>query len=145
MKDIFIAEAMYGLAIALSRAPVKLRDDDLTPYIVTYMRKYIFNALTEDRTVPVPYTTIKNRQRRGLVTAIPKVVSNEKMIPDREVNLYDLKDEISSCIKDRFERSVVELRELGFTDEEVAEHLQCSRPKVTLARQAVYSRFSEKT
>jgi hypothetical protein len=141
MADVFESDALFGLAMALTRAPEKLTHDDLTRYIVTWMRKYLFKTLTEDRVVRIPYTTLKDREKKGLSTHIPKVVKVNG-IPSKNANsLYELKDVIQSCIRDAFEQEVIALRELGFTDAEIAAKLQCSRSSVTTAKGDVYKRF----
>jgi hypothetical protein len=175
LQDVFVNEAMFGLAVALSRAPEKLYDDNITPFIVRYIRKYVFTAMVEDRTVSVPYTSKRRRKRLvnqaieeleeakktgdlsqeqltqlenkiealKLPITLPKRTSGCGKLHARPSNLYDLKDAIQASITCQFEQEVIELRSLGFTDDEISVMLSCSRSGVSAAKRAVRARFDE--
>lgn len=144
LQDVFVAEAMYGITFALSKAQEKLYDDNITPFITGYVTKFLFKALTEDKTVPVPYSTIQDRRKRGLDTHLPRMTSLEAVGAVRRGNLNELKEVISSCIRDRFEQEVINLRSLGFNDKEIAEKLGTSRSNVSMTKRAVYQRYLKK-
>jgi transcriptional regulator len=54
-----------------------------------------------------------------------------------------LKDAIQASITCQFEQEVIELRSLGFTDDEISVMLSCSRSGVSAAKRAVRARFDE--
>jgi DNA-binding CsgD family transcriptional regulator len=136
-----INEAVFGLVIALSKAREKLRDDNITPFCVSYMRKHILAYLYQSSMVPVPYSTLKRRERQGANIVVPGYTSDTDMIPDIESNLDHVKEEIQKAIKNDFEREVIQRRALGYNDREIAEQLNEARHIVNNAKRAVWHRY----
>lgn len=143
LQDVLVGDALFGLALALKRAPEKLYDDNITGFIVQYIRKYCLMAVTQDRMMAIPYSTLRRRRKEGKETIFPRSQSAHKLVSKGSGSLLDLKDMIESCIKNDFEQTVIELRKLGYRDNEIAEKLGCSRSPVTKARKSVKKRYEE--
>lgn len=136
LGDELLGEAAFGLAEALSLAPEKLRDLEITPFISTYMKKYVLQTLNEDATISIPIRSLKRNELQKIVT-----VGKVEEIIDPQKKLDELRETIYAAVKHDFEREVIKLRELGLNDLQVAEKLACSREKVGKAKLKVYRRF----
>lgn len=134
-----LSEALYGMFEALLKAPDKLYDLEITPYIVTYMKKYVKKFITEDATIRVPDTS-KRRKR-----VVHKYTSMVDEVPDTEDSIKQLRESIYASTRNDFEREVIKYREQQLKDRQIAAKLNCSREKVCKARRSVYLRFKKES
>lgn len=142
--DVFVSEAMFGIMYAIHKAPGKLKDNGLTPYIVSCVHRFCFQALTNDQVVRVPLSTRWDRKQSNLETFIPKIQWLDPSIPKSSLqSLAELKDMVDSCVKNQFEQVVITLRSLGYNDAEIAEQLKCSVTSVRQSKLNVKERFEK--
>lgn len=123
--DLFFSEALYGIAVALSKAPTVMYDDEITPFLLRHIRKYVLRSLSDESAFAA--------QMKKLEDVAIEPMGDE---PSKEFRqgIYDL-------VKDDFERAVIALRELGLGDAEIADRLSVERKKVSKSRQQIYARF----
>lgn len=142
--DVFVSEAMFGIMYAIRKAPEKLKDNGLTPYIVACVHRFCFRAWTNDQVVRVPLSTRSDRKKRNLETVFPKVQWLDPSMPIGSVqSLAELKDMVDSCVKNQFEKAVIGLRSIGYNDAEIAEQLKCSVTSVRQSKLNVKERFEK--
>ena len=125
--DMFFSDALYGIAVALSKAPEVMYDNEIAPFIVRHIKKYVLRSLTYENEFAAQMRKLEDIEIQP---------SAEPREPDKEFRqqIYDL-------VKNDFERAVIALRELGLGDAEIAERLSVERKKVSKSRQRIYERF----
>ena len=128
--DLFFSDALYGIAVALSKAPDVMYDNEITPFLLRHIRKYVLRSLSYERELAAQMRKIDNLELEDIAI---EPTRNE---PSKEFRqgIYDL-------VKDDFERAVIALRELGLGDAEIADRLSVERKKVSKSRQQIYARF----
>lgn len=143
LSDILVSEALYGVILAITKAPRKLYDDNLTPYIVMWIKRTLLRAVAQERnSAHLAQTTLARWRSRGLTIPVLKSESSTPTV--KFSDLLALKEEIDACIRSSFELEVIELRKLGFSDAEISGKLQCSRAKITGAKLLVRARYESR-
>lgn len=140
-----VNEAVFGLAIALASVKDKLKDEEFTPYCITWMSGCVKTHLYKSSMVPIPYSTLKRRERQGANLIAPGYTNDLSLVTDKYSELDKVREAIQEAIQTEFEREVIARRELGFNDREIADQLNCCRTNVNDAKLAVWQRFREQS
>ena len=91
----------------------------------------------------------ENGPSRGSDDDVPEVGHNvpESIIDANESavqGLFDLRDMLDSCTEREEERTLLRMREKGYSDREIAEALNMSRTSVQRLRKELEERFKQK-
>jgi DNA-directed RNA polymerase specialized sigma subunit len=146
--DDIISEAMQGLTIAVKDAPKKLKDDCITPWIVTNVHRYIHDFLSKNNIFYIPQSTIYRKHKKGESIKIPKVFpiqennttkdqkvkkKDSEIVSSKEEDVRDIMETINAAIwhendrrKREIKQMVISLRANGYNDREIAEMLDLS-------------------
>jgi len=150
LRDVFVADGMYALLLAIRDAPKKLREKtSLTQYIIIRITTAFKKAVNQQHAVKAPlqdrlgdkttvkkgktYITKKVKLKRLPLpneseeesTKTPKKIPSQLLVTQ---DFYDLREIISMSVTTKFEEAVLKLKEYGYNRSEIAELLK-SRPK----------------
>ncbi len=141
-RDSLVAEALFGVAYAISQAPLKLKDSNFTGYCVGCIHRFVVAELLESHEGAVPHSTYSRRKKAGKSVNGVRFsrLEDEQSIPDPS-DLFDMEEALEHCIKNDFERKVIEGRREGKSDEEIGNELGYSKAWIGQIRGAVASRF----
>jgi len=137
--------AMEGVVVAVNQiAKGKMANhDNVTGYIISYVRRYILDAI---RYNPVIYTPREQRKRkiRSINGDIPSEPVTIKRDPQLSIQEFELWDSVESLIKNDLERKILKLRRFGYTDTEIGKRIELSRLQVLRIRHSLYQRYQRK-
>ncbi|GAI04417.1 unnamed protein product, partial [marine sediment metagenome] len=117
--------AMEGVVIAVNQiANGKMADhDNVTGYIVAYVRRYIHDAIRHN---PVIYTP--REQKDKLCHTLIESRYKKNRDPQLSIQEFELWDSVESLIENDLERKILKLRWSGYTDTEIGKRIKLSRP-----------------
>jgi len=142
--DDFIGEAMYAVAKAVRRVRrgALYRDDNITGFIIDYVKKHIHN-LTTKKLMGVPHRTVTywnsklDERARHLpvrVSSISGDVDGPNFTPEvsdqGEIDRVDLEEIINMLPKSLLEKKVLELRKKGMTLVEIEREIGYSKSRI---------------
>jgi len=110
--------------------------NNVTGYITQHIHGLLQREIGKSRVVPTP-------------RSVPNIVTTNYGAPSRRTNsddgstLVDLRDALEHLAKNRRERRILELREKGYTDQEVGKALGISQWSVRRIRLELYRRFQQ--
>lgn len=146
LRDDLVAEGLLGLTKAVRRMSNEGMQDNPNPtnYISCYVTKAIGAVIEQEGSASVPAETA--RQMKGRGEAIPRCVplNNDKREVDPRV-MIELRDIIDACCETAEDRIIVEMREKGYVDKEIAARLDLPHTTVYMLRRDLYRRFLEKS
>jgi RNA polymerase sigma factor (sigma-70 family) len=140
LPDDLISAANLGLVQAVQWAcQGRLRDHNITPYIVVTIHRYCREAIEADHTV-----VVARKARRHYVATkglpVSKEIVDEHAIddhPDKRILYAELME--TFCVRHRV---VIELRLAGYTQVEISEKLNVSQPMVHKYLKEIKERLS---
>lgn len=165
--DDFLQCALFGVVKGLSEARFKLRDDNLTAYLVSKMHSTCKNYRQSDHVFRVPARTNSRRKSNGkeMVTfnrrGMSEIGEKESALSDddeyvrkgsdhapHDTTWYheadhsdDLKELIYSLAADDIDREIIDLRLEYYRDEEIAELMGLSRSFVQNRRYVIQQKY----
>ena len=168
--DILESEALYLLTLAVNKAATRLTDNNIGPYINTYISRALLRYLYRNRLLPcnpdklkklrikacpVLFTDYLNPnffQNQGLDKLtydgggddrlnVPSFLIDWKQIYEREMS--ELLSIIETCLRDKKEQLIFTLRVSGHSSEEIGELLGLSVWQVNKIRRTIERRFRE--
>lgn len=154
----YSSAALFGIAYALKTAREKLRDDNITGWVIANIRRFIRRFWETDHIVRVPSTTYHKAKvdGRDLGKLSVHVVDNRELCAGEGVraslfyhrvrmksagSIYDLKEIIQLSAKDDRDRLILKMRGEEYTDGEIASHLGISTSYVQRKRVEMEARF----
>jgi RNA polymerase sigma factor (sigma-70 family) len=125
--DDLVSAAYLGLCQAVAWAPERLKDNNITPYIVVTVHRFCREAIEADHTV-----IVERRARKHYIATRGLPVSREitddrvtESCADHGILMAEVLD--TFCVR---HRAVIEMRLAGYRQVEIAEKLRCSQPMV---------------
>lgn len=122
--DMLEGEALYLLTLAVNKAQRKLTDNNIGPYINTYVNRNLVKYLYTNRYLPASPEKLKKLRilRCPLFAPIyedeSSILVDWKQMEEQEMN--ELLQTIEFCIQTNEERTVFTLRIAGYKNEEIA-------------------------
>lgn len=110
--------------------------DNITGYITKHIHGLIQREIGKSHIVPTP-------------RSVPNIVTTNhgtlgyRTNADGDMAIIDLRDALEHLVENRRERRILELREKGYTDQEVGEILGISQWTVRLIRLELYRRYRQ--
>lgn len=156
--DDYASAALFGIAHALSTAQEKLTDDNITPWVIANIRRFIRKFYETDHIVRTPARTYAHHKSKGSELTTTSVVTMD----DREINagannrkvstyhrvrntvvggFHAFKELLTMSARDHHDREIIRLRSAGYTDVEIAEQLGISKSNVNSRRTEIEARF----
>jgi len=135
------AEAMYAVTLAVELAKTNLKDDNITPYIVTTVHDKVSDCLARDRLIPVPPRTYR---RHGGKVQPPRVVSGESSLKSLSHSLSKIiaDDLLEQALRTNVEREIVRMRLKGMTDSRIGKVLGMGVMQIGRVRAAIERRYN---
>lgn len=143
--DELVSAAMEGLVDAVEKVVAgQMEHDNLTGYIVAYIHRYISQVLERRPIVRVPRQTNFDRKAAGLEPLRMQRVGLTD-VPTEDIGHLDIeiKELLEKAVQNDQDRQVLELRQAGKTDTEIADELDLSRTTVFVIRKGIETRFME--
>lgn len=161
LADVFVADGLYAMLVAIRKAPAKLRaDKSITQYIVIHILTAFKKAVINQAVIKSPGADRKGDQTRiqngttyikkkgpllrrlGLPTDGFDSDEPEAMVQKRNVDSVlvkmvarpdriELREILKLSTKNSWEEATLELRKYGYTLAEIAEKMGTSRKKVS--------------
>lgn len=153
LRDDLISEGFVGLVYAVNKKMVgsSPRGDkkvNPTGYMSYWIAYHI--GLVADKEAALGSCTKTVRRKRDDGRSLPRHVPLPKNMEsetydDAGFRILELKDEILGCCETEDDRVIVDLREKGYVDSEIAKTLNLPHTTVYVMRREIYRRFLEKT
>lgn len=150
LSDLLVSAALEGIIDAVHRVSAgSMEHDNLSGYVTDYIHRYVSRALEDVPTVRVPRTTQQSARYRGETVRRPSRVGFDdpdllrRTAKHDDINDFEIKEIIDKIIQSDLERRILELRQEGQTDAEIATALSLSKTSVFLIRKQVERRFLE--
>jgi DNA-binding NarL/FixJ family response regulator len=128
--------ALLALTEAVERAPKRLVDNNITPYIASFIKSRLRQAIYEDSVVRIPYST----QRKNKLKK-PKISKLDVQFKCFTPFLID--EAIGDLDLTIFEEQILRLRLEGYVDQEIADKLKCSQSKVYKTRLKIQEKWKK--
>jgi DNA-directed RNA polymerase specialized sigma subunit len=135
----FVSEALLSILICCNTIE-KMKDDNLTGYIISRIHSKLSKALQEDNLIRIPRTSSYRRRKEGKEIILP--VRNIEYT-NHNIKLLQIEDLIKKSIKTKQEKEVITLRRCSYTDHEIASILDLSPSRIAQIRTEVYERFKK--
>jgi hypothetical protein len=153
LRDDLISEGFVGLVYAVNKKMCgKPMEGDKQPNATGYMSYWIqyHIGLVADKETSLGSSTKTVRRKRTDGDALPKHVALPKNLEtetydDPAIRVFELRDEILGCCETDDDRMIVEMREKGYVDGDIAKALNLPYTTVYLMRRDIYRRFLTKT
>jgi len=160
LQEDLVSHATVGLVKAVNQMagipdkdreaipPVEMTTPNPTAFLGSYIFFYLGRLIEQESTIRIPNRTRQDRKKRGKDLFIP---TKEESIDDNYVfqqeglidprTLVDLVDELMGCCETQTERSMIQHRIEGRSDQDIADILGVPRATVNLMRRQIYERF----
>lgn len=113
----------------------------LSDYIGCRIITKLSRFCSEDTIIRIPKSS---KDLYGLENIKTQYINQDDRVTHSEEHLIELNEMIDSCIETDTEKTIIALRRLGFSDEEIGERLGCSKAYINKIRSEVRKRFNEK-
>jgi DNA-binding NarL/FixJ family response regulator len=151
LGDILVSAALEGITDAVHHVSSGegLTHDNLTGYVTDYIHRYVSRALEDQHTVRVPRTTMQDARAQGRTLICPSRVGFDdpalarRLAQHDELYDFEIKELVDKVVQSDMERKILELRQSGHSDAEIATELSLSKTSVFLIRKQVERRFLE--
>ncbi len=145
-----ISEGFVGLTIAVNKMAEQGPVEKINPtgYMSYWIGYHIGTVVEKETALGNSSSTSKRRRWDGdsLPKHVPLPTSMEMdTYEDHGISLVELRDEIDGCCETAEDRMIVEMREKGYGDPEIAKTLNLPHCTVYVMRREIYRRFLEKT
>lgn len=127
-KDDLIGQALYGLLYAIKKAQTNLRDNEITPYIVTWIHKAISSYITKQKRFPI----------------LDEQILYETLAKGDLEEHYDLEELIGKCITTLQEKDIYNLSKHGYNTSQIARLLGVSKQRISKIRKDLAKRVRRK-
>lgn len=146
LRDDMISGGFIGLTEAVNRMAETGPKDSPNPtgYISFWVKKHIGLVVDGEQANGASSWTIADRKNKG------KELSHQVPMPNVEqfidpTAMVELRDLIQACCETEEDRVIVEMREKGYVDKDIAETLGLPLTTTYMMRRAIYERFLEKS
>lgn len=157
--DDLVGAAMEGLCDAVNNASARLRDDNLTGYIVATIHGRLSRCIDCMPVVRIPRQTRNSRKKAGKsdlppdpqvlqIDTLSKLKHLNWLVPvsvNSDVKILELKEIIDKVAFSETHRKILGLLEQSYTLDEIAEQLDLAKTSVWLMRQEMQQRYLELT
>lgn len=150
LRDDMTSEGLLGLVegvdnmIASAKGRKSLDPPNPSGYLQVAISRAIGNLYDTECNLQMPAPTARLQRQKGRL--VPKqsccTVLPESVVDDTK--LRELRDLVMSCAETNDERTLLRMREEGYTDSEIAKAIGLSRTPVLKLRQKLYQRYLEK-
>lgn len=151
LADDLVSCALFGVAFVIKHAAERMHDNNITPYIVTTMHHFCSEFVNKSKLLGVPHQTRHRYEARG--QEAPKV-GKVSYLDDSKNGFYsavardysranELREQINRCARNEIDRQILELREAGHTDEEIANIVDCTPQYIQKLRSELKRRFQQ--
>ena len=134
-KAELISSAMFALCQAVEWAPTRLEDNNITPYIIACVRRFVFEHINANNLVRVPYCAYKKGYKKYIPTYDIYVDKDDENITIDKV-VYDdtppceIESILNSLHLTKRGKLIVTMRADGYTLAEIAEKTNISEQRV---------------
>jgi len=124
-----ISSAYLGLCQAVTWAQKKLVDNNITPYIIVTIRRFISEYIDDDSLIRIPRSAIRKMLKLNddeIEAMFPKTIDNidVKNQADKPQFYIDVYEVINRLGLTNREKQILKLRVQGFTYREIGDELQ---------------------
>jgi hypothetical protein len=146
-----VSAAMEGIVTAVDKVVNgEMTHENLTGYVTACVHRFISAELERRQVVRVPHQTISKRRQAGLEPP-PKPVRVDmsdpavlrKVARSGEELDFEIREILDRVLQNDLEKSIIELRQQGMTDQQVADELDLSKTAVFVIRKGIETRFLE--
>lgn len=137
-SDEIVSAALYGLFHAIYKAPEKLKDNNIAPWIASCVHRYcgeeVINILKKS---VCSYSSLK----RGRLSAIFEPLNSD--YEQKRDFSQELKECIESLAIDDLDLSIIKLRIEGYTDEDISQIIGIPKTNIFRRRKNLEQRFQD--
>lgn len=160
LRDDLISQGFVGLTQAVNKMAGIVSEDDIdipvdvnnpTGLISTYIYHRLGDLIDKELGIRVPGRTFRRKRKAGQMVGVPVKESSltvedtfqkDAMADPRA--MVDLKDELLGCCESPTERLIVDHRQDGRSDSEIAEILGIPKTTAYMMRRGIYARFLQR-
>jgi RNA polymerase sigma factor (sigma-70 family) len=144
LRDDMVSEGKLAVVKAVNKIAegYKPETDNPTGYVSVAIHNGISNFAMDEATIRVPRgvapdqrASVSVRVFEGLETDMAATMAHEELV--------DTKDVLDSLCQTEYDRAIMDLRERGYTDAEVAAQLEIPPTTVYMLRRELYERFQQ--
>jgi len=138
--NVLDSAAMEGVVVAVNRVASgsMAGHDNITGYIIIYVRQFIQTAASRSNAVCTP----RNKKNKVITPfVIPELSEKDSQLGNQEFELWDT---IDSLIDNETEKEILKLRQNGYTDLEIGKLIGLSRLQVLRIRHDLFQRYQRK-
>lgn len=147
LTDDLVSCALFGIVYGMSIAH-KMHDNCITPWLVANMHRHCSRFILTEPNLRIPVTTLKRLEEKGVevtkATIVPIDDSKDgtcSAVAVEYAEVNEVREQLFRCAQDEMDRQILELREQGYDDPQIAEIFGCSRQTVNLRRNNIERRF----
>jgi RNA polymerase sigma factor (sigma-70 family) len=143
-EDDFTSAGYHGIAYALVNAADKMFDDDLPSWVKSCIYRFVRRHLVTDHIVCIPNSTLRDARARGEDIELLKGHSLGQYVhvTQKQNRYQDLLEFIDRAAVKPEDKKIVELRFQGYSDQEIADQMEMSRPEIQRRRAKIEARFN---
>lgn len=147
-----VSEAMLGLQLSIIKAPEQMTDNNFTNYCSAKIHSRVRRWIEIDHLFKMPVRTYNHKRAKNIEIHEPIILSindletkvgKTREIPVRKTRLKEIREMLEASVKTEIEKKIIDLRECGYKDSEIAIKLGCSIVKVFRIRKLVEKRFKK--
>lgn len=136
LKDDLLSEAFVGLTEAVDDISSQGVRENPTGWLSTCIDNQLRTAVESHDTIRVPRRTRDGNMARS------RAIEDVAFTPDTEA-VNEAREAAYACCENDTDRAIMQQREAGQTDAQIAESLGVTRISVTRARQRLYRTFKK--
>jgi hypothetical protein len=150
LTDDMTSEGFVGLTTAVNKMAEQgaVEKPHPTSYMTDWITYHIGTVADKETAMGSSGKTVRRKRDDGkalpLHVSLPKNLEMETY-EDDGIRLFELRDEILGCCESDEDRMIVDMREKGYVDNDIAKTLGLPYTTVYLLRRELYARFLTKT
>jgi RNA polymerase sigma factor (sigma-70 family) len=153
MEDDLINEMCMGIIIGIKRAVMKLKDNNITGFIILRIHKRLSSFIKKEYKSHKRIIDLERGSNKRLDELVPEHNTKGKKNKfelrasihnksrNNNIKMIELMEIINLSIKTEAEQKVFNMREQGYRDHEIASELGVTRERVNQIRSKIRKRF----
>lgn len=152
LRDDLISQGFVAVVEAVNNMiGNEIDEPNPTGYISQCIQYALGDLMDQEATVRVPKRTYLehkaagheiHRPEREATVGFEDVLEREARTDPR--SMVDLRDELAGCCECRWDKSILRLREQGYSDADIAQQLGIPKTTAYMMRRGIYARFLER-
>lgn len=140
LADELVGVAMLAVVRAVKDAARKLRDNNITPYIVARIHNDIGTYLVEDKLIRIPMKSFYRHKLKGKEREEFYEVEHKEPSP---LSLMILEEDVAAICTNSVDREILRMRIKGATDAEIGRVIGLSQPAILKRRVALQQKWTK--